>query len=376
MTMKHNNILLLPMLIVSLALSSCGQEKKDNRPIMTYGTYIKTTVNTIKELSSDELYDRLYNKNEVLLLAAYQGDYSKDCACWTTFKNVICYEANYSHYQVYIFNAQEQDESLKDLKIKKINGSTPMLYVFNGPKQLASFSEANKRDKTIFTDTINHELASRVGEYVMPYCFLYYVDEISLDAFIGDKSNSMMRKVFFIRSKCSDCTYTINNVVRPYSEEKNNKQYYFEHYYVFDMQPYYEQEKNSENGEAVYTKLKEKYHLSAEVDEKYGYHKGVVPTAQLYTNGELIYSSVFFNDSISKNENNEYYISDSFYSEERLPYLSYLDDSYNGWSVEHKILKGMKISINDVVFASDGTPYWSQEKAAEYHTPLLRAFLD
>ncbi len=370
--MKHKKALLLPMLIAALVLPSCSQERVDNRPIMTYGTYIKHTVNSIRVLSNEELYDRLYNKNEVLLLAVYQGEYSEGCGCWNTFKNVICYEANYSHYQIYLFNAQDQDESLKDLKIKKINSSTPMLYVFHGKKQLACFSEANNRDKEIFRDTKNHELGGRVGQYVQPYCFLYYVDEDSLDKII---SENYMKKVFFVRSKCSDCTYTINNVVRPFMEEQYNKEYLFEPCYVFDMQPYYEIEKYYVDAEPVYSNLKAKYHLTAASDEKNGYLGGVVPTAQQYQGNELLYSSVFFNDVISKNENNEYYISDSFYSEERLPYLSYLEDDLYDYPVEYKVLKRMKVPTNDVLFTSNGTPYLSQEKAAEYHTPLLRAFL-
>lgn len=370
--MKHKKIILLPMLIAALVLPSCSKEKENIRPIMTYGTYIKHTVASLPELSNEELFDRLYNKNEVLLLATYQGEYSESCACWTTFKNVICYEANYSHYQIYLFNAQAQDESLKDLKIKKVNNSTPMLYVFHGPKQLACFSYDNNRDKEIFRDTKNHELACRVGEYVQPYCFLYYVDEDSLDKII---SENYMKKVFFVRSKCSDCTYTINNVVRPFMEEQYNKEYLFEPCYVFDMQPYYEIEKYYVDTEPVYSNLKAKYHLTAASDEKNGYLNGVVPTAQQYRNNELVYSSVFFNDSISKNESDEYYISDSFYSEERLPYLTYLNDDNFDWTIDHKVLKGMKVSTSDVLFNSNGSPYLSQEKAAEYHTPLLRAFL-
>ena len=377
MSMKHTKLLLLPALMVSLSLSSCGQQEgdTDKRPIMTYGSYIEYKPNTLKVLSNDELYNRLYNENEVMLLAVYQGDYSEDCACWTTFKNIICMMTKYVHYQVYLFNAQTQDDSVKELKIKKVAGSTPMFYIFNGKKQLACFSEANKRDKELFEYSANAytELAGRIGQYVQPYSYLYYVNEESLDKLIAEQ---YVRRVFFIRSKCSDCKYTINNVLMPYLEDCYNRNYLINSCYVFDMQPYYDYQKNNEFDEPVYSNLKEKYHLSSKTDEEFGYYQGVVPTAQKYWGGELISASVFFNDVVSKDENDDYYISDSYYTEERLPYLDYLSENHAGDSIEHKVLKGMKLDKDDVLFTNNGTPYWAQEKAAEYHTPLLKAFLE
>ena len=116
--------------------------------------------------------------------------------------------------------------------------------------------------------------------------------------------------------------------------------------------------------------MKDICQLSEDGSKTFGYGKGVVPTLQFYLAGSLSDACVFFNDEVAQKEDGSYYISNSFYSEERLTSLKYLDN------VENKVLKGMAIPEEDVVKTESGYMFWSQEKAASYHTPLLISFLD
>lgn len=355
--MKNKALLLIITSILFASLTAC--KKEVNKIHLTYGTEMQVNLSNLKELSNDELLVKVRDEKEVFLLATYQGDYSEDCLCWATFKDVLVNYMNYSNRLVYIFNAQEQDESLKHLKIEKLNQSTPYLYVFNGDKKLASFSYNNAKDRKIFEDRKAEAIKERVNN-VVDSPLLYYIHPEMVNE---NKDNSI---VLFMRSGCGDCKYVLPNVIIPYlySHERVLK------IRVVDLQYLYDLQNEPTTSGMPYDGMKDRLQLSEESNETFGYGKGVVPTMHYYERGSLSDATVFFNDEVNKKEDGSYYISNSFYSEERLTSLKYLD------TVETKVLKGMILNKEDVIETENGYMFWSQEKAASYHTPLLISFLD
>ena len=93
-----------------------------------------------------------------------------------------------------------------------------------------------------------------------------------------------------------------------------------------------------------------------------------MPTIQYRKNGKIEAAAIYFNDVVSKKEDGSYYISDSFYSEER---KAALKDQYTFPNV----IKGMTLS-EGVIEGNNGTYYWAQEAANRYHKPNFEAFLD
>ena len=351
--MKKKIICLLPLLCVPFMLSSCRKERVD----LTYGTYIESSLQTLKEIDSDELDNRL-NKGETILLAAYQGQYSEECLCWDTFKNVIVNYINTYHEEVLLYNAQEQSESVNKYKIQKFNESTPILYIFKGYKQIASFNESKKENKSIFNEKNAKAMHNRVHQYTNKPT-MYYVDDAYLKSNLAYQDESI---VLFIRNSCGDCKYLIPNAIIPYINSSKN----LKDIWLFDLQPYQDLQKTATDGSTPYDDIKNRYLLSESASPEYGYQQGVVPTMQYYQRGQLKDATVYFNDVVNQNTEGKYYISDSFYSEQRLSYTKYNSD----------VLKGMELSDDDVALTSSGNPYWIQEKAAMYHTPLLQSFLD
>ena len=359
--MMKKSLVLLTVMLTTPFLSSCQKEKTNVKNLLTYGSYIEVSVSNLPELDNDALLEKVQSE-EVFLLATNQGEYSEGCLCWSTFLNVIENYTNSFKERVYLYNAQEQTDSMKDLGIKKINQSTPMLYIFKGKDQIAAFSYGNNKDKEIFSDISGKEMDAKIHQYVeRPKMF--YVDEKIIDQRILEQKTSVL---LFMRSGCDDCKYVIPNVIIPY----------INHYSVansillFDMQPYYELQKQQDSSSKPYDNLKEKYQLTENNGNLLGYQQGVVPTIHYYESGELKDSAVFFNDVVAKKDDGTYYISDSFYSEERLTSLHYLNN------VQNKVLKDMSISADEVATTPSGYAYWLQEKAAVYHTPLFEAFLD
>lgn len=362
--MKKRSLLLLPLLASPMFLSSCWLNIQ--KATLTYGTYCTQTLDTLVELSTNELYNRLYNENEVLILATYNDSYSEDCLCWTTFQNVIVNYINKYHEQIFIYNTKNADETIKDLRISFYEDSEPGLHIYNGKKEMARFYYPKMQDKKMFEDLTGEYTHKKIHEYINEPS-IYAVNKQALDDKITAQESDFA--VLFMRSGCGDCKYVIPNVIIPYiNKNKLSKNILF-----FDLQLYYDLSKESEVEEEQrqYQALKDYYGLSEITNEKYGYGQGVVPTIQFYAKGVLKDATVYFNDSISQKEDGSFYVSKSYYSESRLPNLAYLKNSQ-----ATTVLEGMSISAENALQTKSGGYYWSQSDAAKYHTPLLKAFLD
>lgn len=351
-------LLLLPLLVLPL-LTGCDGNKVEVKSRLTFGSKMQEgNKDAIKELSNSELLVKTRDEQEVFLLAVYQDQYSEDCLCWKTYKEILktyCYKYN---GLVYLYNAHNQDETLSHLKIEKLNTSTPYLYIFKGEKLVKKFSHENNRQRKIFEDTSAKEMWEQVNEYVNRP-LLYYVDEENI---VDNKEQIVM----FMRNGCSDCKYTLGEVIIPYIYNHDIGK----DICLFDMQKYYDLTKYPDTEEEAlknYQDLKDRYGLSEAEDNPFGYQKGVVPTIQYRKNGKVEAAAIYFNDVVDKKEDGSYYIADSFYSEER---KASLKDQYTFPNV----LKGMTLT-EGVIEGKNGTYYWSQETANRYHRPNFEAFL-
>lgn len=358
-----NKILVLPLLSIALSLlTGCDLGKE----LLTYGTYVKQTSNTLDEISNDELYEKAFNEEETFLLAAYQGDNSLYCNCWITYESVIANYVNNYHERVYVFNAHTQDEKIKDLSISKFeDDSVPYLYIFKGKKKLASFSYNNKQSKSIFSDDSGKTMYNATHKHIKKPA-MYYVDDAYLDNNLKSTNEAF---VLYVRKGCGDCKYVLPNVIIPYVKNHTIKK----NIWLFDMQSYYDLSRSpvaSEEEKAQYQNIKDKYKLSASSSEEFGYLNGVVPTIHYYKDGKLKGAAVYFNDVVSVNEQGEPYISDSFFKFERMNYLTYLVDFHKECIFVNRNIK------DEAGQTPNGDYYWLQEKAALLYTPLWNKFLD
>ena len=360
--MKKKFFVLLGVPLLFCSLTSCS----DTDGTLTYGTYLEQDLNSLKTLNNDELVNKTKNDKETFLLATYQSSYSEDCLCWSTFLNVIVKYSNEFHEIFYLYDTQSKDDSVSSLKIESFQDSTPCLYIFKGEKQLAKYSYKNNKYKDLFENT-NLKYLNNTIHSVVHKPYMFYVDR---DYLAENLSKTKEVAVLFMRSGCNDCSYVIPNVLIPYI----NDHAFAKDIWLFDMQYYYDMMNNelaSEGGESQYQSLKNRYGLSASSNQTYGYQQGVVPTLQYYQEGVLKDATVFFNDVVSQKEDGSFYVSDSYYTDERLPNLRYL----KGFS-KNSVLKDMKIAAENVGQTKSGNYYWMQKDAAKYHTPILKAFLD
>ena len=355
-----NKLILIPVISLAfVALTGCTIRKVN----LTYGTYLPQTIESLEVVGEMDIFSKTEYDNETFIVATYQSDYSESCLCWSTFQQVIVNYMNKYHEKVYLFDTQ--NATAKNLKMDQYKDSTPALYVYHGKEQVAKFTYKKSQDKAIFTELNAEPMYERIHNYVNKPG-LYEVN----DEYLSENLRKMEEaNVLFIRGSCSDCAYAIPNVIIPYLEivELRKEILYFdlEDYYTLQVS-----DSSTEEEKAQYQQIKDKYQLSESTNKTYGYYKGVVPTIQYYREGHLRDACVLFNDEISQKDDGSYYISNSFYSKERLTSLKYL----NG--VENNVLKGMNVDSEEVVTTPSGYTYWAQEKAAVYHKPLLEAFLN
>ena len=356
-----NKLILVPIVSLAfVALTGCAHKKVN----LTFGTYIEQSLVSLKPIETSEMFDKAYSE-ETYILATYQARYSNECLCWTTFQNVIVNYMNKYHEKVFVYNMDNYGDLQMDLGIEEYNDSTPALYIYQGQKQLAKFTYKNNKDKIIFNDLEAEAMYERIHKFVDKPS-IYEVNDSFLENALTEPREII---ALFIRTGCGDCRYSLSNVVIPYTNQFELRK----EIWCFDLQDYYLLQNKAdatEEEKAQYQNIKHKYGLSELSNQKYGYGNGFVPTIQYYRYGVLKGASVFFNDEIAQKEDESYYISKSFYSSERLTYLSYCKD------IENNVLEGMVLNENEVAKTSSGYTYWSQEKAAVYHTPLLEAFLD
>ena len=363
--MKKRHVL-LPLIPLAVSLLT-GCDEKHFYPL-TYGTYINQSFDTLVELSNDDLYAKMYEAKETFILAIHQGAYSEDCLCWTTFKNVIISYMNKYHKMIYLFDVQQADKRFDGERytfFKKRQDSNPILVTFRGETPMRSYTYSSYYTESLFTNADALDKAISSGNIGDPY--MYLVDDTYLKEKLPKSSRSL---VLFVRRGCGDCNYVLPNVVLPYYKENKVEKELL----VFDMQDAYNLSKKegaTEEEKGYYQSLKDAYGLSESSGSAFGYQQGVVPTIACYEKGVMKDAAVFFNDVITKDENDEFYISDSFYSEERVANSRYI----RGASTQ-PVLKGRRVYDYEVMETPSGTYYWNQEMAARYHYDLFKGFLE
>lgn len=345
-------ILLAFIGLLTLNCISCSPNETKQK--LTYGSFIEQKEESYGKGGYKIFYSDLVRRienDEVMLLAVYPGD-SSSCGCWLTFRNHIQKFVNDYNYKIYVANYAEFPALNTDPYGFIHADDRPTFHIIANKKVI--YKVDYKDNRNLFQDS--SLLKKMVDEYVLAPS-IYEVDEPSLNTIISTQESV---NIFYAKSTCGDCNYVIPNVLIPYFNSSPTE----EKLYMFDLNPIAELENDR------YQTVKDFYGLSSLNDPIFGYGVGYVPTFQHRENGIIKSNAVYFNDSINKNELGEYNISKSYYSQDRVNNLEYLNNYTNT-----KVLEGLKLSPTDIYEAGEYIG-WQQEKAAKYHDPLLKAFLD
>lgn len=345
--MKKSLLLLLPSLIIS-GLTSC--DIAPDKVHLIYGSSIDTSP---IQLTYDEFNNMIKNEESFIIAM------TPDCGCLGGFMLTLEYFVSNNPHLVYYIEDTEFNDS-KDSFGLPISDSLPSFAIYDKGK--ASFiqvyeAETNSRIFLNVESFTNYILENTIAPVAN------YIDKSTLDEKINNEKEFL---IMYSRSTCPDCTYLNDYALLDYLYE--NGEDINDTLYIIDCDVEGIRLTNGEFDETQWINFKNSYGLSNVNNKTYGFNEGYVPTIQYRKDGLVASQLVYLNDTIGLNENDEYYVQSSFFSEDRLSNLSYAKD------VEINVIEGLVIP--DEFINIQGSYYsWDKANARTYYDPLLKAFL-
>lgn len=308
---------------------------------LTFGNFISSEP---YQISYSKILDKMEDKENMIVASYYSSIGS--CECQTTFYEVLKDFINTTNYNVYLFDCDSIEGERDEFNFINPGYSSPILYIINKGKIKQTFKYTQKANEKIFSNV--EELTKKITKYFdRPH--YYYVDKTYIDNNLS-KQNKV--GLCFVRESCPDCKYLIPNFMIPYA----NNHKLMTDIWVFDLDPYYNTD--------AYQNLKDEYQLSESANPTFGYRQGVVPTTHYYENGKLISANVYFNDKVELDKESEKYtITETYYTEERVKNLSYINDEF--------VLLNMTIKNEEIV-----SGHWLSSYSSILHNQIIEKFYE
>ena len=344
--MKKSYSFLIPFLALgAISLGACKKKDKNvvfDRTLLSYGDVNATES---REISLNQLDDLIDNKDNFLLVITSSG-----CSCWMTFErnlnayiseyNILCYRVSYNQ--------------IKDVAsaygLTKLKDSNTTFTIFKDGALKVSINSDNDSDYMYDKKTFYSWMDEKV---IRPTC--YYISVIDYDRI---KASNKSAVVYFARSGCGDCSSINKGIFQSYVKSHTDSG----KIYILDCQDYYRRPTDPDY--ADYLDFKNEMGMSNVNNPVYGYDSGVFPFFSFIQNGEYKSGAVVYNDNVEKIDN-KFYVTHSYYSEDRVSSLDYTST----------VLVGTELSQSDV-YEGEGYVIWKQSAADRLYEPILKSFLD
>jgi hypothetical protein len=364
--------------LVSLAaLAGCNTNSSLSKVNLTFGKLYDTSVDASETKVDDHLWNlsvadlnTLISRGNNFALLVYDTD--ETCTCWTDFQVTI--KQYLSQYNFLLFGIQQ---NLLEAAQTPSSGASAVNYnlsLATGYETLAIYENgAVKYQKTSAGTTDNWTKYDGFSTWLNDRIHrsnMLYVSEAQFDHLFLGISTFV---VGFLRFSCPDCAYLDDNFLKAYNANGRNTSY------VIDV----EKEgiwNATTKANGSWQAWKDKYGMSTANNPAFGFDTGVVPTFFNYAPtstkdyaAAILDGDVYVNDSLTKDATDaNYHVSDTYFTEARLPNLAFLTDNT---SVKTKVLSNLAVPVADAdVYGTDAG--WTHAAAAKYHDPLLTAFLD
>lgn len=296
-------LILLPILITSFALNSCGEVSNSSKAL-SYGKVYESeedVFNSDYDTSYKTFSYSVQNK-ETFILLVYN---SLTCGCYINFKianKKYLFDNNIDIYTMDVTNLENQE--LYGFSIPK-STEYPSIAIY---KQGSLVKQTNYNSgNEIFTT--NTAFIKFYTEYVNNPK-IYHISKTKLDSYLADKKEFVM---LFKSETCGDCTNLYLNVIDSFVNEKYNS-IVNDFIYVID--------KNYDFEGFVWQDIKDKYGLSSKINTNLGYSTGFVPTMQYISNGEIKAMDVYLNEAFENGK-----VSRSYFTENMIELQSYLENN-------------------------------------------------
>ena len=346
--MKRKFLFVLTILGSTLTGCNQGGNSSNSKVYLSYGSKYDTGATALTSASVEE---KINNEESFLLALCPGAEENVTCSCWRTFSYLIDEYVKNNDRIIYKIDVYRMEK----YGIKAPENQDPGFAIFENGKLKKQYIYTTKNTPTYFT---NKDALKDFIDDISSMPRMIYINDEQYQAKLTNKENFAMSVV---RKGCSDCKYVLPNVIDPYF--KNNK--VNKDLYLLDIEDLDHYHRDTDEEKATYQAYKDSLGLSESTNALYGYTTGVVPTTFIYENGKIVDGNVFFNDSVSQKEDGTYYISESYYTEERVKNLKYTNT----------VLEGKTLSEDEIAKYGEYV-YLPSTSGAVYHTPIMNEFLN
>jgi hypothetical protein len=344
----------------------------DNDP--TSSTYLVGNLKNIGYTSLTALIES--QKQSFILLVA---DVTTTCLCFSYFKSSLVSYMKKSNAYIYSINPSEFNGGVShyDLNVSSAEGYET-LAIFEKGKLKYQRTRAGQDDTwSNDADTFITWMNARISVSSM-----LYIDIKQLDAALkGTLSLNGLDQftVGFFRDRCTDCRYLSEHFLLDYNALAHAESYVIDCDVPGLHDPKDGTTSSTEESKAQWSAFKLKYGLALTNENPLGYGTGYVPSFINYQSGAVRDLDVYVNDDIVLNTDQTTCSIETTYWDGTRSH-EFFDSAKADLVKDFSKISALKnISKDDYTAIVDGSAtyyIWNHDKAALYHDPLLKSFLD
>jgi hypothetical protein len=352
-----------------------GRKYDADLPLWDYDSTSRTyKVGNVKDIDYDHLADSssgLVGRklNFVLLIA----DVTTDCNCFAKFKSSITSYIQSSNAFFYSINPSEfKGKDTLGLKVSTAEGSESVAIFENGAVKYQRQRAGEADTWSTNADTFKTWMNARVKVSNM-----LYIDVLQLEKLVIDPSRftgTDHAVIGYLRDHCPDCSYLSDHFLKTYNLTEHAESYVIN----CDVPGLHDNADGTTN--TKWQDIKDTYGLSKTKDPDFGFDTGYVPTFQFRRAGNLVEDAeVYVNDSIDVNsDGTTCSIKATYWDGSRPnPFFASLDKSVVTDFTKVAALQTIPLADCETYVSQGKTYYgWAHDKAAIYHDPLIKGFLD
>jgi hypothetical protein len=391
--MMKTKFLFLALSAVSLVggLSACSNEtptpvalefgrKYDaDLPLWDYEPTSTTyKVGNVKQIGYTDLVGLIETRKISFVL--FVGDVSSDCTCFSYFRDTLKAYIQSSNAFIYAIKPSEFNGDGKktySLNVSADSGRESIAIFENGTlkyqRQRSGENDSWSNDPTTFKNW----MTARVSVSSM-----LYIDVLQLAKIVVDSTpfNGLDHvTIGFFRDRCGDCRYLSDNFLKTYNLSAHAESYVIDCDVPGIHDPTDGTTDPTTESQAQWAAFKAKYGLAKSATNPLGFDTGYVPTFLYYQNGAIADAEVYDNDSVEANaDGTTYKLSSSYWdgSREHEFFSSLKNNEVKNFISEPALQAIPAADVAGFTYQNATYYMWNHDKAAVYHDPLLKGFLD
>lgn len=304
--------------------------------------------------------------NFILLIA----DVTSDCTCFAKFRASIASYIDSSNAFVYSINPSEfKDKADLGLKFSTGLGYESIAIFQNGAVKYQRQRAGENDSWSTEAETFKTWMKARVSVSNM-----LYLDVLQLEKLVADPatiSGFDHAVIGFVRDRCPDCSYLSDHFLKEYNQSTHAESYLID----CDV-PGLHDDNDGKTAQTQWSAFKVKYGLAASSSPEFGFEAGYVPSFQFRRASNVIEDAdVYVNDTLEINADGTTCSVKSTYWDGTRDH-PFFDSLAKDVVRDFSKVEALKSIPKSDYEAYERDYYWNHDKAAVYHDPILKGFLD